>query len=168
LLPTTRLITHKHLELVMKITITTGIAALCMGTGLYGLAMAGPFEDGIDAARRADYEIVLRLWRPLAEQGDAKAQTALARLYAQGRGVPRDYTAAMSWYRKAAAQGDDEAQEALARLYADNHRAAAELSRTLGQKERTNSDREPRGCCAQQAPRISSSQQGAKLSAGRQ
>jgi TPR repeat protein len=80
--------------------------------------MAGPFEDGIEAARRADYETVLWLWRPLAERGDAKAQTALGRLYAQGRGVSRDYAAAMGWDRKASDQGDAEAQEALSRLAA--------------------------------------------------
>jgi hypothetical protein len=100
----------------MKITITTGIAGLCVGTGLYGLAMAGPFENGIDAARRADYETVLRLWRPLAEQGDAKAQTALARVYAQGRGVPRDYAAAIGWYRKAA-EGEMTNLKRLSRAY---------------------------------------------------
>jgi hypothetical protein len=60
------------------------------------------------------------------EQGDAKAQTALGRLYAQGRGGPRDYAAAISWYRKASDQGDAEAQEALSHLHADGHGAATE------------------------------------------
>jgi TPR repeat protein len=124
----------------MKIIITTGIAALCTGIGLYGLAMAGPFEDGIDAARRVDYEAVLRLWRPLAEQGDAKAQTALGRLYAQGRGVPRDYATAIRWYRKVAAQGDDEAHEALARLHADVRFVGTEPRSTVGERDRTESD----------------------------
>jgi hypothetical protein len=53
----------------MKITFTMGMAALFVATGFCGLAVAGPLEDGIDAARRADYETVLRLWRPLAGAG---------------------------------------------------------------------------------------------------
>jgi hypothetical protein len=50
----------------MKIIFTMGMAARFVATGFCGLAVAGPFEDGIDAARRADYDTVLRLWRPLA------------------------------------------------------------------------------------------------------
>ncbi len=33
----------------------------------------------------------LREWRPLADQGNAKAQSGLAGMYAKGLGVPKDY-----------------------------------------------------------------------------
>ena len=37
-----------------------------------GPAVAGPFEDGAAAYAKGDYGTALRLWRPLAEQGDAR------------------------------------------------------------------------------------------------
>ena len=95
------------------------VAALILVVGFAGsFAGAGPFEDGLDAARRADYATVMRLWRPLAEQGDAKAQSNLALMYENGRGVPKDFVAAASWYQYAAAQGDVGAQLNLGLLYA--------------------------------------------------
>jgi TPR repeat protein len=52
----------------------------------------------------------LREWRPLAEQGDARAQFDLGLLYENGDGVPRDYAKARQWYEKSAAQGGTKAQ----------------------------------------------------------
>lgn len=51
-----------------------------------------------------DPEIRSRL--ALAEQGDVKAQFAMARAYAQGLGVRKDSARALRWYRLSAAQGD--------------------------------------------------------------
>jgi TPR repeat protein len=123
----------------LKLIFRACIVALITCSSLGASAVSGPFEDGLDAARRADYETVLRLWRPLADQGDAKAQVALARLYVQGRGVVRDHAAAIRWYQKAAEQGDEEAQEALARLYAVGRRPALALLNTSGQNDRAES-----------------------------
>ena len=66
-----------------------------------GPAAAGPFEDAV-AASQGDYATAMRLWRPLADQGDAGAQLNLGLMYDNGRGVPQDYAAAVKWYRKAA------------------------------------------------------------------
>lgn len=53
-----------------------------------------------------------------AEQGDAKAQNELGRLYANGgRNVTRDDAQAAAWYRKAAEQGNADAQLQLAISY---------------------------------------------------
>jgi hypothetical protein len=38
-------------------------------------AVAGLFEDGLDAQQRGDYATTIRLWRPLADQVDFVAQT---------------------------------------------------------------------------------------------
>ena len=46
-----------------------------------GAAVAGSFEDGLDAAKNGDYQTTLRLWRPLAEQGHARAQHNLGIMY---------------------------------------------------------------------------------------
>jgi TPR repeat protein len=56
-----------------------------------------------------------------AAQGEAKAQTILAILYYEGRGVPQDYTEALKWYRLAAAQGEALAQYHLGLMYAKGY-----------------------------------------------
>jgi TPR repeat protein len=40
-------------------------------------AVAGPYDDGKAAYERRDYAIALRIWRPIADQGDADAQYGL-------------------------------------------------------------------------------------------
>ena len=55
--------------------------------------------------------------RASAEQGDAKSQFKLGKIYSLGKGVPRDYAEAVRWYRKAADQGDAHAQYALGFMY---------------------------------------------------
>jgi len=59
----------------------------------------------------------LRLVRPLAEQGDGRAQAVLGMYYQNGYGAPQDYAAALNWYRKAADQGLAPAQHALGHMY---------------------------------------------------
>ncbi len=103
---------------IVRVMFKAAATVLTLAGGFGGPVHAGPFEDGLDAARRADYATVVRLWRPLAEQGDIRAQSNLALMYEAGRGVPQDYGAAASWYRKAAEQGDPLAQSNLAVMYA--------------------------------------------------
>ncbi len=75
------------------------------------------YSAGLAAYERGDYVVALREWRPLAEQGDAKAQFKLGVMYEFGQGVPQDYAEALQWYRKAAAQGVAEAQYNLGSMY---------------------------------------------------
>src|SRR6266704_1911402 len=89
------------------------------------LALAGvsrqawaDFDDGMRAyLHHQDYATALQEWRPLAEQGDPRAQSMLGVMYHFGQGVPRDYTEAAQWFRKAAEQGDTMAQNNLAVIY---------------------------------------------------
>ena len=60
------------------------------------------FGKGLAAAERGDYVTALREWRPLAEQGHAKAQFNLGVMYKKGMGVAQDYSQAAKWYRRAA------------------------------------------------------------------
>jgi TPR repeat protein len=50
-------------------------------------ALAGPWEDGMAAYNRGDYLPAIHLFRPLAEQGNAKAQRVLGAMYRKGEGV---------------------------------------------------------------------------------
>jgi hypothetical protein len=80
-------------------------------------AFAGDKYDCLDAYNGQNYTEALRLCRPLAEQGEAKAQTALGVIYEQGQGVTQDSTQAASWFRKAAEQGEAKGQTALGVMY---------------------------------------------------
>ncbi len=75
------------------------------------------FQAGENAYERGEYEMALKEWQTLAEQGNPKAQLALGIMYVQGKGVPQNATEAVRWYRLAAEQGDSEAQEKLGVMY---------------------------------------------------
>ena len=47
----------------------------------------------------------MRIWRPLADRGDADAQFNLGQAYLLGRGVPQNMTLAEQWYRARRAPG---------------------------------------------------------------
>jgi hypothetical protein len=67
-------------------------------------AVAGPWEDGMAAYNRGDYVPAIRLFRPLAEQGNAKAQNVLGVMYRRGQGVARNSVGAFLWLNRAAAR----------------------------------------------------------------
>ena len=69
-----------------------------------GQARAG-FDEGKAAYDRGNSATALREWRPLAEQGHARAQLYLGIMYSNGRGAPHDFAEATKWYRLAAEEG---------------------------------------------------------------
>ncbi len=105
----------------MRFSISRIIATLILAIGLSGPAMAGPFQDGVEAYTRGDYRSALIYWQPLADQGDPGAQRRIGSMYETGQGVKQDYAAALKWYRLAADQGDSRAQASLGLMYRDGH-----------------------------------------------
>ena len=81
-------------------------------------AAAESYENAVVALGRRDFTLAVRLFRPLAEQGDLQAQVGLGRMYHGGHGVPQDYQEALKWFRKAAEQDDAQAQSMLGGMYA--------------------------------------------------
>jgi TPR repeat protein len=79
--------------------------------------MLSSYEDGAAAYDRGDYAAARRLWLPLAEEGNADAQTMLGIIYEEAQGVPQDDAAAVTWYRRAADQGHPDAQFYLACMH---------------------------------------------------
>jgi hypothetical protein len=71
-------------------------------------AIAGPWEDGSLAYNRGDFIPAIQLIRPLARQGNARAQKLLGRIYHHGDAT-RNSVRAFMWYEIAASQGDVEA-----------------------------------------------------------
>jgi TPR repeat protein len=70
------------------------------------VAFAGPWEDGMAAYNRGDYVPAMRVFRTLAEQGNAKAQNVLGVMFRKGEGVPKDPARAHMWFSFAAKRGD--------------------------------------------------------------
>lgn len=75
------------------------------------------FQQGLESAKKGDYQTAFKLWLPLAEQGDADAQYNLGLMYKNGKGVKQDNAEAVKWYRKAAEQGDASGQFSLGIMY---------------------------------------------------
>jgi hypothetical protein len=96
-----------------RLSLTGVIVVLLSATS----SIAGPLEDAEAALEAKDYQTALRLLRPLAEQGNAKAQVALGEMYAFGEGVRESDEQAAIWFRKAADQGDAGAQDHLGDMY---------------------------------------------------
>lgn len=93
------------------------IGAVMMNAFLAASGFAGALEDGRAAAAKGEYDVAMKLWRPLAEKGDATAQSDLGLLYDEGLGIKKDPAEAAKWYRLAADQGDAAAQNNLAFMY---------------------------------------------------
>jgi TPR repeat protein len=77
-------------------------------------AAAGPWEDGMAAYNRGDYVPAIHLFRPLAEQGNPKAQSVIGVMYRKGQGVARSSVHAFMWFSLASARGDAKAKAELA------------------------------------------------------
>ena len=76
-------------------------------------AMAAAVAQGLGAYRDKDFTGAFRIWLPLAEAGNADAQSHIAGLYMDGAGVPVDHVRAWAWWRLAAEKGHSGAREFL-------------------------------------------------------
>ena len=65
-------------------------------------------EEQLAAARAAydakDYAQAMKLYEPLANQGNSEAQYWIGSMYFNGQGVAQDYSKAFYWFSKAADQ----------------------------------------------------------------
>ena len=89
-----------------------GLIVTAQILGMSG-AVAGPWEDGMAAYNRGDYVPAIRLFRPLAEKGNPKAQSVLGAMYRKGQGVARNSAQAFMWFSLAARRGDARAKTEL-------------------------------------------------------
>jgi TPR repeat protein len=80
------------------------IGGLIVAAQILGIAgaVAGPWEDGMAAYNRGDYVPAIRLFRPLAEQGNAKAQNVLGVMYRRGGRGRAQFGARLSQAREMA------------------------------------------------------------------
>ncbi len=88
--------------------IAIGLVAVALFVGSM-TAHAAEFSAGVKAYNRGDYATALRIFRQLADQGNAIAQNSLGVMYERGQGVTQDYVQANMWYNLAAARGQKDA-----------------------------------------------------------
>ena len=75
---------------------------------------AQSYKAGSRAYMTGDYTTALKHMRPLAKQGNRKAQKTLGWMYANGRGVAQDDVMAFVWFTVAVENGDRTAWRNLA------------------------------------------------------
>ncbi len=73
---------------------------LAMALVMFSVPAWADFQAGVDAYKRVDYPAAFREFKPLAERGNAAAQSNLGSMYQNGQGVRRDYRQAVKWYRQ--------------------------------------------------------------------
>jgi len=105
-----------------KLLLILVLAVMCSS-----VARADDFGDGYAAYKKGNYTQAIELFRPLATQGYAVAQTSLGLIYYQGLGVIQDDKEAAKWYLKAAEQGNEVAQHELGLMYDKGKRRATGL-----------------------------------------
>ena len=88
-----------------KLFVSGGLVAALQILGNAG-AVAGPMEDGVAAYNRGDYVPAIHLFRPLAQAGNARAQSRLGAMYRRGQGVAKNLPRAFMWLSLASARGD--------------------------------------------------------------
>jgi TPR repeat protein len=89
-------------------------------------ALAGPWEDGMVAYNRGDYVPAVKLIRPVAQAGNAKAQNVMGVMYRKGEGVARSSAKAFMWFSLAAKKGDTQAKASLQEM--SKEMTAAEMT----------------------------------------
>lgn len=95
---------------------------------LTGQAIASSLSDALSAYKAEDYAKAVKLFMPLAQQGDANAQFLLGLMYADGHGISYDDRdgvkwwqwadkEAVKWFRLAAEKSNAPAQAHLGSMY---------------------------------------------------
>lgn len=80
-------------------------------------AHADSLKEATAAFAKKQYAAAIKLFRPLAEKGNAIAQYKVAVMHRMGLGVPKSEKEARKWSRLAAKQGNPQAQTLLGSLY---------------------------------------------------
>src|ERR1700752_3176748 len=115
----------------MKLLHLVPFAFLAIASGLSLPSLAGPNEDALAAHARGDYATAVRLWRELAEKGDAVAQNSLGYMYFLGHGVAKDDVEAVRWYQKAADLGNATAEANLGFMYDKGYGVRKDAARAV-------------------------------------
>lgn len=96
---------------MIKYAVSTILVAM-VGVGAVRTAWAD-YGAGLRAYRDGNYATAASEFRPLADDGDARAQYFLGVMYERGSGVPLDDAQAERWYSAAAGLGSERAEHSI-------------------------------------------------------
>ena len=74
-------------------------------------------RNGLTAYNTGDFAAAMRVFQPLADQGQVLGEYIVGMMYANGQGVPENYSEALKWLKKAADQGESKAQFNVGLIY---------------------------------------------------
>jgi uncharacterized protein len=103
------------------------LAALFLVAGAE--ADAGTYEEGERAYWDHNYPTALQLLKPLADQGDTRAERMIAFMYLNGFGIQQDKALAMNWMLRAAVNGNAQAETSAGHAYFDGWAMNPDLTR---------------------------------------
>jgi uncharacterized protein len=83
----------------------------------YWFGLGREQSKALKSYNTGDFETALRIYRPLAEKGQALAEYILGLMYANGQGVAENYREALKWLQKAAEHGEAKAQFSVGVIY---------------------------------------------------
>lgn len=101
----------------MRIGIVLSSMLVLVATLAAAQSLEQRMRTAAGAYERKDFATAIGIWRPLAEQGNAEAETLLGAMYWRGEGVPRDHREAARLYLRAAQQGYARAQNDIGFMY---------------------------------------------------
>ncbi len=113
---TSKLTIHYLMKKLPLIFYTLTVLQLVSTEGL-----CADFRKGWDAFNNGDSAAALQEWKPLARQGNAKAQFLVSAIYLNGAGIRPDYKESARWCRLAAEQTYPPAQHTLGFMYGKGH-----------------------------------------------
>lgn len=101
---------------VIQLLLAATSIALVLSLPVGVLAQDGRFEEGYKAYQQQDYTNAFYYWKPLADDGDARAEYNLAIMYLFGHGVPQSTVEAYKWFLLARDNHNNEADKAIIQL----------------------------------------------------
>jgi hypothetical protein len=96
----------RELLIAKPVAMASGLLYLVGFALLFPIGViADDFDRGNRAYVTAEFAEAFRIWLPLAEAGDPRAQFGIASLYDHGQGVEVNYFLSANWFQRSARQG---------------------------------------------------------------
>ncbi|MAW34293.1 MAG: hypothetical protein CMK56_07790 [Proteobacteria bacterium] len=92
---------------------------------------AGHLDEALNLYKSSKFLETVKLLKPLAEKGDAEAQSLLGWMYFRGEGVAKSNKSALQWYVLAAEKGNHGAQFNLGFMYHQGHGVPLDYSEAV-------------------------------------
>lgn len=81
-----------------------------------GATRAGPYENAELALKNGKFDTAMKIVRPLAERGEARAQELLGFMYGKGQGVSKNFVTGCMWLNLAAFQLGQSTEDACVKI----------------------------------------------------